>query len=115
MREIRAGAQGRNLEAGTEAETTDQVTYQLAQSAFLGNSEPLAPRDGIAHSELGCCPTLIKKIPHRLIYKPAGQKQIAQQSPFPPNPQMIPAYIKLTKSKNWGKHSTLTSTELGWG
>lgn len=57
LREARAGTQGRNVEAGTEADTTKEHRL-LAHSSWLSLllvyiTEDHLPRRGIAHSELG--------------------------------------------------------------
>jgi len=62
--EVRAGAQGKNLEAGTDAETREECcllacSSWLAQPAFLCNPEPPA-QNGTAYSGLGPPPSIIK-------------------------------------------------------
>ena len=45
LKEVRAGTQGRTLEAGSDAEAMEGVPYWLAQPAFLYNSGP--PAQGV--------------------------------------------------------------------
>jgi hypothetical protein len=57
------GSQGRNLEAGTEAEAMKELcllacSSKLAQLSFFYNPRPM---DDITHSELGPSPSIINE------------------------------------------------------
>ena len=64
--------QGRNLEAGADAEAMEGAAYWLAPHGLLSllsyRTQVNQPRDGSTHSGLGLPLSIIKDIPSCLVY-----------------------------------------------
>lgn len=99
-REVKTGTQGRNLEAGSDAESMEECcpldcSPWLTQPASYTIQDHLS-KGGTTHNMLGP-PTvlLILKMPYRLAYKPTPWKHFLYQDSFlPDDPNLCQVDIK---------------------
>jgi hypothetical protein len=102
------GNQGRNLEAGMEAEAMEQCCLLASSAWFLNTAQDHPPRDGIVPGDLSSLRRLlIKKMP----YTPADRATrwrhpLSWGSLFPDNPSLGQAEKNKTKQNKTKQNKT---------